>query len=204
MRLRNRVSLWQISQFLAVSLLLVWATSAQAQTVVGTASLSTQRGGQVTDVLTIAPLNGVSFASAIQLSCAVTGSTPMATCALSPASATPGASSATSTLTFTAPAQTARLIPSGEGQVSRPFYAVFLSIPLALIGFGLESATSKQRRRQLWLLCSLFLAFVALQAGCGGGSSNQQTAPQQLNYTVTVTATSGAIQHTTHVTVTVQ
>ena len=36
MRLRNWVQLRQISQFFAVSLLLVWATSARAQTVVGT------------------------------------------------------------------------------------------------------------------------------------------------------------------------
>jgi YVTN family beta-propeller protein len=165
-------------------------------------TLTAQRAGQVTDVITIAPQNG-SFGSAIQLACTVSGSTPAATCALSPNSVTPGANSATSTLTVTAPAQTAGLKPFGEGQVSSPLYSVFLPIPLALIGFGLASAMSKQRRRQLWLPCSLFLAFVALQAGCGGGSSNQvTTAP--LNYTVTVTATSVAIQHTAQVTVTVQ
>ncbi|HYL86635.1 MAG TPA: hypothetical protein VE263_20590 [Candidatus Angelobacter sp.] len=165
-------------------------------------SLTVLAGGQKTDVITIAPQNG-SFGSAIQLACTVSGSTPTATCALSPNSVTPGANSATSTLTVTAPAQTAGLIPFGEGQVSSKLYASFLPMPLALIGLALSSSKANHQRRQLWLLCSLFLVSVALQTGCGGGSGNQLTPPPPLNYTVTVTATSGAIQHTTQVSVTV-
>jgi len=164
-------------------------------------SLTAQRGSQVTDVITIAPLNGSSFGSAIQLSCAVTGSTPTATCALSPTSIAPGANPATSTLTVTTPTQSARLIPAGEDRLSHLLYAVFLPMPLALLGFGPTSGKSKRRGRQLWLLCSLIFVFVVLQAGCGGGSSVQQTQAQ--NYTVTVTANSGAIQRTAQVTVTV-
>ncbi len=164
------------------------------------ASLTVQPGGQGRDMITIAPQNG-SFGSAIQVACTVSGSTPTATCALSPNSVTPGANSATSTLMVIVPAQTARLMPFGGGQVTSSLYAVSLPIPLALIGFGLASGKPKQRRRQLWLLCSFFFAFVALQTGCGGGSN--QLTPPPLNYTVTVTATSGAIQHTTQVSVTV-
>jgi hypothetical protein len=63
---------------------------------------------------------------------------------------------------FAAPAQTAGRIPFGEGQVSSSLYAVFLPLPLALIGFGLVTRKPGPRGRQLWLLCSLFLAFVAL------------------------------------------
>lgn len=165
------------------------------------ASLTAQRGGQVTDVITIASQNG-SFGSAIQLACTVSGSTPTATCALSPASVTPSANPATSTLTITAPGLSAGLTLFKEAQPSSPLYAVFLPISLALIGLGLADGKSRNGRRSLWLLCSLFLAFVALQAGCGGASSNQLTTPP-LNYTVTVTATSGAIQHGTRVSVTV-
>jgi len=161
-------------------------------------SLTAQRGGQVTDVITIAPQNG-SFGSAIQLACTVSGSTPTATCALSPNPITPGASSVTSTLTVTAPGLSAGLAPFSVSRPSAPLYAVFL--PIILLGFGLASPKPKQRRRQLWLLCTLFLAFVALQGGCGGGSTPPP--PPPLNYTVTVTATSGAIQHTTNVSVTV-
>jgi YVTN family beta-propeller protein len=165
------------------------------------ASLTAQRGGQATDVITIAPLNG-SFSNTVQLTCAVTGSTPLATCSLSSTSVTPGANSVTSTLTVTAPTQSAQLTPSSEGQLSSPLYAVFFPIPLALIGLGLTSTKLNQRRPQRWLLCVLFIAFVVLQAGCGGGSSNQLT-PPPLNYTVTVTASSGVIQHAIQVNVTV-
>jgi hypothetical protein len=164
-------------------------------------SLAAQRGGQVTDVITVASQNG-SFGSAIQLACTVSGSTPTATCALSPNSVTPGANSSMSTLTVTAPTQLAELIPSDEAQLSRPLYAVFLPFSLALIGLGLADGKSRNGRPSLWLLCSLFLAFVALQAGCGGGS-NPPPPPPTLNYTVTVTAASGAIQHATQVNVTV-
>jgi YVTN family beta-propeller protein len=165
------------------------------------ASLTVQRGGQVTDVITIASQNG-SFGNAIQLACTVSGSTPTATCALSPNSIPPGANSPKSTLTVTAPTQSAELIPSEKAQLARPLYAAFLPISLALIGLGLADSNLRHGRRSLWLLCSLFLAFVVLQVGCGGGS-NPPPPPPTLNYTVTVTATSGAIQHATQVSVTV-
>jgi len=172
-------------------------------------NLTAQRGGQVTDVITIAPING-SFTTAVQLSCALTPSpvnpsTALATCSLSPTSVAPGAHSVASTLTVTVPNHSAELIPSGEAQLSRPLYAVFLPIPLALIGLGLAGDKSKNRRRSLWLLCSLSFALGALQAGCGGGGITQMTPPPPtLNYAVTVTATSGTLQHATLVRVTVQ
>lgn len=165
------------------------------------ATLTAQRGGQITDVITITPQNG-SFGNAVQLSCAVTGSTSTATCALSPTSVTPGANPATSTLTITAPGLSAQLLLDGDRKFPGTFYAVFLPFPgLAVVGVGLAFGKTKQRRRELWLLCSLFVALVALQVGCGGGSSGQQTQP--LSYMVSVTATSGAIQHTAQITVVV-
>jgi len=166
------------------------------------ASLTAQRGGQVTDVITIASQNG--FSNPVQLSCAVTGSAPMATCALSPTSVTPGANSVTSTLTVTAPSQSAYLVPSSQGHLAGSLYAAFLPLlGLTLIGLSPTRDKLSNRKRSLWLLCSLFVAFVAIQAGCGGRSSNQLTPPPPLNYSVTVTATSGALQHTTQVSITV-
>ena len=153
----------------------------------------------MTDVVTIAPLNG-SFTKAVQLTCGVTGSTPAASCSLSSASVTPAASSATAILTVTAPTQTARLMPATHRLLGN-LYAVFLALPsLTLIGMGSPGYKPKQRSRQFWVLCSTFIVSVVLLAGCGGGSNNP---PQPLNYTVTVTASSGAIQHTTQVSVTV-
>jgi hypothetical protein len=163
------------------------------------ATLTVQRGGQITDVIAIAPLNGSSFGSAVQLSCAMTGTTPMPTCSLSPSSVTPGADPVASTLTITEPALSAAM----TDKFLRSLYSLcLLLLGLPLVGFGLASGKSKNRRRSRWLLASLTLAVVSLQLGCKAGINNQQT--QSQNYTVTVTATSGAIQHTTLLTVTVQ
>jgi YVTN family beta-propeller protein len=164
--------------------------------------LTVQRGGQGTDTLTIAGMNG-PFGATIELSCAMTGPSSMPTCALSPSSVTPGANPATSTLTITAPGLSAQLTPFSVGWRSGPLYAVVLTFPgLAIIGYGMAASKSKKRRSQLLLLCGLSIAFIALQAGCGGGSSGQQLQPQ--TYTITVTATSGTITHTTKVTLSVQ
>jgi uncharacterized repeat protein (TIGR03803 family) len=165
------------------------------------ANLTVQKGGQVTDVITIAAQNG-SFGNPVQLSCAVAGSTPLATCALSFTSVTPGANSAVSTLTITAPGLSAELTPSNEGGPSTPPDAVLLLMQgLVVLGLCAASSKMKQRPRQLCLLCSLFLAFVTLQVGCGGGPPPPP--PPTLNYTVTVTATSGAVQHTAQIMVSV-
>ena len=158
-------------------------------------SLTVQPGGQATDTITLAPLSG-SFETAIQLSCAVTGAAPMPTCALSPTSVTPGANSVTATLTIGAPAAIARAPASPQG-LSGPFYAIWLSLVFAT---ALLERSRKQRSGH-WITCCLFLALLVLLAACGGSSSRTK-GPE--NYTVNVTGTSGAIQHTDQVTVTVQ
>jgi len=160
--------------------------------------LNMQPGGQATDAITIAPQNG-SFASAILLSCAVSsGPSPMPTCAISPASVTPGANSATATLTITAPTTAAMLAIPAHRRLGDSLYALWLP---SLFGITLVGGSKKLRRRY-WVLGSLLLLFVILQAACGGGSS--KVVQQPTNYTVTVTGASGAIQHSTEVTVTVQ
>ena len=165
-------------------------------------SLTSQPGGQVTDVITITPQNG-SVESTVQLSCKVTGSTPTATCGLSPTSVTPGANPAKSTLTVKVPGVSAQLSRESRHQFPATLLPVFLPLPgLALIALGLKFGKPKQRRRGLDLLSGLVLAFVAFQVGCAGGSSVQKT--QALNYTVTITASLGSVQHTTQVQVTVQ
>ena len=163
-------------------------------------TLTAQRGGQVTDAITIAPQNG-SFASAIQLSCAVSGPSPIPICALSAASVTPGANSAASTLTITAPAAAAMLVPSSHRQLGKPLLAIWLPLMFGITVVG----SSKKLRRRYWVLCGLLMLMLFLQTACGGSnSSSGGGTPSPTNYTVTVTGTSGTIQHTTQVTVTVQ
>jgi uncharacterized repeat protein (TIGR03803 family) len=167
-------------------------------------SLTAQPGGQVTDVITVAAQNG-PFASAVQLTCAVTGVSPMPTCALSPTSVTPGANSASSTLTVTAPTGAAKLAPPIERQFNGSLFAMLLALPL----FGITLiAASKKARRHSWVLCGFLLLLSCLQIACGGGNNSSSSGSNQgpLNYTITVTgdANGGAIEHTTQITITVQ
>jgi uncharacterized repeat protein (TIGR03803 family) len=163
-------------------------------------SLIVNAGDQGTDVITVAPQNG-AFGSAIQLSCVITGPTPIPTCALSPASVTPGANSTNSTLTITAPAS-AMLMPSVHLRL-RSFYALWL--PLVMVGM-IPIVTAKPQRRRQWVLCGLLLLLFLLQIACGGGSgAGGGTTQPPKNYTVTVTgAALGGIQHTTQMTLMIQ
>jgi len=82
------------------------------------------------------------------------------------------------------------------------FAAVMPVAGLLLGGIGSASRGSRKRRAVLAVLNgSLFVLFTVL-AGCGGGSPP----PTPQNYTVTVTAasSSGSIQHSTPVSVTVE
>jgi hypothetical protein len=161
-------------------------------------SLTVHPGGQGTDIITIAPQNG-SFGNAIQLACAIRGPAPLPTCALSATSVTPGANSATSTLTINAPAAAAMQLGSSRPQLSKSQYAAWISLMLGIIMVG----GSKKQRRRYWMPCGLLLLLFFLQTACGGGSGGGGK-KSPTTYTVTVTGTSGAIQHTTQATVTVQ
>jgi hypothetical protein len=73
-------------------------------------------------------------------------------------------------------------------------------LPMGIVGFVL--LLSYRNRRGRWMLYALLIAATVLPTACGGGSSTRQSKPQ--NYSVTVSATSGALQHSTTVSVTVQ
>ena len=119
----------------------------------------------------------------------------MPTCGLSPASVTPGTNA---TLTVNAAALAASLAaPPFEQGAS---YSAW--IRLGLLGCVLATGFDTKRRK-FWALCLLMSAITILPAACGGGSNVPKRPPPQ-NYTVTVTATSGAVQHSTAISVTVQ
>ena len=162
-------------------------------------TFSTQTGARVTDALALTGQNG--FSGAVTLSCTVTGSAPLATCKVSPSPVTLGPTAVTSTLTITAPATLAALaLPLNEGSRSKAYAAVLPFPALLLAAIGLFSRKFRSQRRGFWLLGgSIIVLFIAL-AGCGGGS----TPPPPQNFAVTVTATSGSLQHSTTVTLTVQ
>lgn len=155
-------------------------------------SLNVKRGGQTSETLTFAAQGG--FSGTITLTCSVNGPPPMPACGISPTPVTPGNNA---TLTVNTAALSASLVGSSF-ELGARLYAAWL--PLGLFGCVLATNFSKKRRR-LWVLCVLMLFATILPAACGGGSSTRQSVPQ--NYTVTVTATSGTIKHSTDVSVTV-
>jgi len=155
-------------------------------------NLVVKHGGQVSETLMIGEQGG--FSGVVQLSCNVTGPARRPTCSLSPATIPPGANSPTSMLTVNASGLSAALAPQSFERAGG-LYAAWL--PLGLLGCILTAGFDKKRRR-LWLLVLVMVATV-LPAACGGGSGP----PPSQNYTVTVAATSGAIQHSTTINVTV-
>jgi DNA-binding beta-propeller fold protein YncE len=163
-------------------------------------ALTLQPGMQGTDVISFTPENG-SFTSPIGLSCSVNGPSPKVTCGLSPASVTLGANTSTSTLTIKAPALTA-VLPVQANDLQ---YAVFIPLPVfALLVLSCASAKSKRRTGRTWLLGALVVGCVVMVAGCGGGTSSVTNSPTPQNYTVTVTGTSGTLQHSVSISANVE
>jgi len=152
-----------------------------------------QPGGIATYSITATAQNG-AFPNSVTL--AASGLPAGATATFSPTSITPGNSSATSTLTI----QTAKPVAALTTKKS-PWP---LAAPaLALIGFFF--LPGKRRRR--WITLTILLlaslgTFTALTA-CGGGFGMTSTTPAT-NYTVTITGTSGTVQQTTTVQLTVE
>jgi hypothetical protein len=147
-------------------------------------------GGSANFTLTITPANG--FNSLVTLRCAApTG----VTCAFNPATVTPGAGAATSMLTATTSPPVQRY---GRLKVMGPLFAGVGLFGCFLVGVG----------KSRWGLYSLLLTGIAstLIAGsllastaCGGGTqANRGSA------SIVVTATSGALSHSTTINLTVQ
>jgi hypothetical protein len=138
----------------------------------------------------VTPQNG-SFNNAVTF--AVSGLPAGAIGTFQPTSVTPGSSPASSTLT----------IQMGTLQTAALKVGWPLAAP-ALAALGLLFIPGKRRRR--WITMAVLLlgsiGAVTAMTGCGGGFAIPKASAQA--YTVTVTATSGSIQQTTTVQLTVQ
>jgi uncharacterized protein (TIGR03118 family) len=164
-------------------------------------------GQSATISVTLGSLNG--FGSATTLSCS--GLPTLATCSFSPSSVTPQAGApATSTLTIsTKPAgYMAQVIPGMDSILWGAMSA------FGLLGLGLAQKGRKRGTirggvvRNFAMASALCLVLVAVLTigGCGGygSSSNPTTGTPAGTTTIMVTATSGALTHSTAVTLTVQ
>ncbi len=167
--------------------------------------LSVLPGGQVTDVLTITPLNVLPFTGTIQFTCnMLTGNLgdtiPAPACAFSPAPVSPGSNTVTTTMTITAqPA--AKLATGGLLRNGGALFGLWLT---PIFGLALLAGWKKQKRTHCMLYGSVLGLFL-FQTACGGsGSSSGGVSPSPQNFTAYVSASSGATQHVVQISVTVQ
>jgi len=159
-------------------------------------NLTVKRGGQTSDLLNF-PAQG-AFSGNIALTCSVAGPAPMPTCGIAPASVNAGGSA---TLTMDARALAAVFRQPSRFEAGYGLFATWL--PLGLLGCVLATSLDKKWRR-LWAPSLLILVVTILPAACGSSNSIKSPPPQQQHYTVTVTGTSGVVQHSTVISVTVQ
>jgi N-acetylneuraminic acid mutarotase len=155
-------------------------------------SLTVDSGSQASTTLTVTPQNG--FSSTVSFACS--GLPANATCSFAPATVTPSVAALTTQLTIAVSTQASAVRPG--------------SLPiLPPAGFALAACFFVWKRRRVSrraLLLLLVLAGLGFSSGCGGGavgSGGGGGGGSPLNYAVTVTATSGTIQQTSAVSLTV-
>ena len=142
-----------------------------------------------------------SFTSPISFSCS--GLPALANCTFNPATVTPNASTITTTLTITTTANTASLAPTPFGRRSSPVYAIWLLLPVMLLGTGM--AAPKRRKLLSCFLVFLLVSGCLLQVACGTGShSGGGGGTPAGSYTITITGAAASTQHTAPLTLTVQ
>jgi hypothetical protein len=158
-------------------------------------------GQSATSTVTLKLLS--NFHNAVALTCSVQPATATgATCSLDTDSVTfDGSGNATATLTINAGSSTGLVVGPSSAYGFRGF-ALWLPVTgFAFLGTGFGASLSRRRRLLVLLMAAVLFTGLIAQTACGGGSSG---GPKSTAYTVTVTAASGATQHSTTINLTVQ
>jgi subtilase family serine protease len=171
-------------------------TGADFALTASTASGTLQAGGTAGITLTVSPVNGAGvLPNAIALS--ASGLPAGATAEFSPESIPAGSGTTTVSLTIQMPLTSLATRPSG-GMVGH-----LAPLSIALLLFPFAGGLRRKGKRHLRLLLYSIAVWAAM-AGLGGCASlSGFTGQSPQSYMVTVTGTSGALSHSTTVTLTV-
>lgn len=163
-------------------------------------SQTVKAGASATYTLAFTPEGG-NFPNAVTYTCSA-GLPTLSSCAFTPTQINAGAGATNVTLTIATTAPTASLSRRTAS------YALWLPLPGMVFVFAGILAQSRRKRLATYAGLAIFLVLLFLQAACGGSGSSTTPPPQPGtppgNYTVTITATSGALTQQTTVSLTVQ
>jgi YVTN family beta-propeller protein len=170
----------------------------------GASTQSVAAGSTATYQLAVKPLYG-NYAAMVSF--AVTGLPTGATATFSPSSIAANGGAQTVSIAIQTAATTARMDsmprPADGGKKAPLAFAILL-----LLGVGSMRKRARVFRSMLCVailvLCGSMVALIGCGGGSGGSKNGTGTTPPPENYTLTITATSGALHHASTVTLTVQ
>jgi sugar lactone lactonase YvrE len=162
-------------------------------------SVTALPGGTAVYTFTLSPVGSSTFPATVTLS--ASGLPAGATATFSPATLAAGSGSTNVTLTIQLPATSSRRQPANRlGRGLAP-----IALGMLLLPFTRRMRRARKKLRRGVSLALLLLARLGASAGLTGcGYSSGFFGQPQQTYTVTVTGTSGALVHSTTVTLTVE